>query len=360
MHKEVISDKQGISIISLFIIGSSIVLTTAGDAKKDLWIAIILSLIASIPIVLIHARLLIIFPKKDLYDVLELVFGKFIGKVISVIFIWFSFFLSGLVLRVFGDFIYVSALSETPQIVIMVLIAILCIWAVKEGIETIGRWGEFFFPGTIAFILIFNLLLIPKMDINNLRPTLYEGIKPIIDGAFHAFMFPFTQTIVFTTFLSSLKKKSVYKVYIVGLLIGGVVLYISSITDVLVLGSKTVGKMYFPTYETAMLLRIKDIAASFEVLITSVFIVGGFIKVCMCLLSTCNGAAKLLGFNDYRFMVTPIGFLIINLSYVIHDSVMEKAEFASDIYPYYAFPFQVVLPIIIWIFAEIKKKKLVS
>ena len=356
MNKEIISDKQGISIISLFIIGSSIVLTVAGKAKKDVWIAIILSILTALPIVLVHARLLVIFPGRDLYDVLELVFGKLMGRGISLLFIGFSFFLGGLVLRVFGDFISTVSFLDTPKIVPMLVIAVLCIWAVKEGIETMGRWAEFFLIGTIVLILTVSLLLINKMNINNLRPILYEGIKPVVDGAFHAFIFPFTQTIVFTTVFSSLKDKSAYKVYIVGLLIGGGALYISSITDILVLGYNTIESVYFPTYVTASRLSIGNVVERLEVVIAATLLIGGFIKVCMCLLSTCNGIAKIFGFNDYRFIVTPIGLLIINLSYFVHDNIMEKAKFASDIYPSYAFPFQVILPIIILIVAEMKKK----
>ena len=139
MNKEILSDKQGISVISLFITGSSIVLTIAGESKQDLWIAIILSIIATIPLLLVYYKILVHFPKKDLYDILEVVFGKAIGKGISILFIWFSFFLGGLVLRVFGDFISVTSLRNTPKIISMLLIGILCIWAVKEGIEIIGR-----------------------------------------------------------------------------------------------------------------------------------------------------------------------------------------------------------------------------
>ncbi|QZY56021.1 GerAB/ArcD/ProY family transporter [Crassaminicella profunda] len=358
MNKEVLSDQQGISIISLFIIGSSIVLTTAGAAKKDLWIAIILSIMTALPIVFVHSRLLVLFPEKDLYDILELIFGKFIGKGFSLLFVWFSFFLGGLVLRVFGDFIFIVSLPETPKIISMFMIGILCIWGAKEGIETLGRWGEFFLIGTILLILLVSLLLIHKMNINNLRPMLSEGIQPLIKGTFHAFIFPFTQTIVFTTFFSSSHIKSVYKVYILGIFIGGIILYVSSTTDILVLGSTTAGSMYFPTYTTARLLKIANLSSGFEIIITTSFLVGGFIKVCMCLLSTCNGVAKIFSCTNYKFIVTPIGLLIINLSYFIHDNVMDKAEFALDVYPSYALPFQVILPIIILISAEIKKKHL--
>lgn len=360
MNKEVISDKQGISIISLFIMGSSLILITGGQSKKDVWIAIILAILTALPIVLVHARFLVLFPGRDLYDILEIVFGKYIGKGIIVLFVSYTFFLAGLVLRVFGDFISVVSLQQTPKIIAMCMIGFLCIWAAKEGIETIGRCAKFFNIVIISFILIGTLLLTKHMNINNLNPILAEGIKPVIKGTFQALIFPFTQTIVFTTFLSSLKSKSVYKTYLFGLLIGGLILYLISVCDILILGVHNAESMYFPSYAGIRSLKIRGISAGFEILFTSSFIIAGFIKVCMCLLSTCNGISKIFGFYDYRFIVTPIGLLVINLSYFIHDSVMEKAEFASDIYPGYAFPFQVILPILILIVAEIKKKRLAN
>jgi len=358
MHKENLSDKQGISLIVLFIMGSSLILTTAGTAGKDLWIAIILSILIAIPIVLVQARLLVLFPEKDLFDILELIFGKYIGKGISLLFIWFSFFLAILILRAFGDFIWVISLQNTPKIIIMFSLGILCIWGVKEGIKTLGKWAELFVIGAIISVLIITLMLITQMNINNLRPVLYDGVKPVLKGTFHALIFPFTQTIIFTTIFSSSKNKSITKVYILGLLIGGTVLFISSTTDILVLGSDATGRMYFPSHATAILVEIGSISADFEILITSAFLVGGFIKVSMCLLSTCNGITKIFGFNDYRFLVIPIGLLIISFSHYVHHNIMDKVDFALYIYPPYAFPFQVILPIIIWIFAERKKKQL--
>ncbi|MCM1989200.1 GerAB/ArcD/ProY family transporter [Oceanirhabdus seepicola] len=358
MQKETLTDKQGISLIVLFIMGSSLILTTAGAAGKDLWIAIILSILIAIPIVLVQARLLVLFPEKDLYDILELVFGKYIGKGISLLFTWFSFFLGILVLRVFGDFISVTSLLNTPKVIIMFFLCMMCIWGVKTGIETLGKWAEIFVIGAVASILLITLLLFTKMNINNLRPVLYDGASPIIKGTFHALIFPFTQTIIFTTFFSSLKNKSINKVFILGLLIGGAVLFISSITDILVLGSNASERMYFPSHATVILVEIGTIAANFEILITSAFLVGGFIKVSMCLLGACNGVAKIFGFDDYKFLVVPIGLLIISFSHYVHHNIMDKVDFALYIYPPYAFPFQVLLPIIIWIFAERKKKQL--
>ncbi len=361
MNKEILSDRQGIAVISLFIMGSSLVLTTGGASKKDVWLAIILSFCLSLPIVFLHARLQSIFPQKDLYDVLELVFGTYIGKGISFIFILFSFILAALILRAFGDFIFTVALVETPIIIHSCVAGILCIWAVKEGIEIIGRIGEFFLIPIIFLVLFLCLTLFSKMDINHLRPFLEGGTKPLVTGIFQSFIFPFTQTILFTTF-SSFKRKSIYKVYTCGLLIGFMVIYIVSLTNILVLGNTLSTSAYFPTYLTSSLIKIKvkSVFSGFEIIITAALFIGGFIKVSICLLSTCNGFAKLFRLSDYKPLVTPIGLLLINLTYFIHDSVMEKSEFALDVYPTYALPFQVILPIFILVFAEARKKQILN
>lgn len=360
MNKEVISDKQGMAIVSMFIMGSSLILSMAGKAKQDLWIASILAILASFPIVFIQARLLVLFPGKDLYDILEYIFGKILGRGISLLYVWFSFILGGLVLRAFGEFIS-AVLPETPGIVPMIFIGSLCIWIIKDGLETLGRFGELFSKIMIFLLLLIMLSLIPKMDMNNFYPILFNGIKPVLKGTFQALMFPFTQIILFTTIFSSLKRKqSIYKVYFGGLLLGAIPLYIISVTNIAVLGSDIAFSSYFASYTTARLITIGNIVERVEIVIAVIFIIGGFIKVSICLLSACNGIAKVFGLKDYRFIVTSIGLLIINLSHFVHNSAMEKSRFASDIYPVYAFPFQVILPIIIWITAEIRKKKFVD
>lgn len=49
MNKEVISDKQGINLVILFIMGSTLVIGTGAEAGKDSWLAIIIAIIFSFP-----------------------------------------------------------------------------------------------------------------------------------------------------------------------------------------------------------------------------------------------------------------------------------------------------------------------
>ena len=49
-----------------------------------------------------------------------------------------------------------------------------------------------------------------------------------------------------------------------------------------------------------------------------------------------------------------MGLLMANFAYLVYDSIMEMFEWAQEIWPYYAFPFQVIFPLIILIAIEIK------
>lgn len=355
MNKEIISDKQGIMLLILFVTGSTVVLPTAVEAGRDLWLAILLALLAAGAASGIYARILFLFPTKDLFDILEDIFGKILGKFFVLIYSWFALHLCVLVLRNFGDFILIVGLEGTPMAVSVIAIGGLCIWGVKEGIEVLGRWAEFFLPITALFILLATLLLIPEMEVNHFRPFLYEGMVPVLKGAYSAFTFPFGETVLFLMAFDVLKRRSsAYKVYFIGLLLGGLAILITSITEVAVLGIQTYQHVYFPSHMAVARLNIGEFLQRLEIIVAISFLVGGFIKVSICLLAACKGITKLFGFKDYRFIVVPVGAWAINMTLFIYDSVMETIAWASDVWPYYAFPFQVAFPIMIWACAEIK------
>ncbi|SHJ49448.1 GerAB/ArcD/ProY family transporter [Paramaledivibacter caminithermalis] len=361
MKKEVVSDKQGIALIVLFIVGSSSIFAQGIEAKKDLWLAFILGVIMVLPMLGIFARLHYIFPGKDLFYIIEACFGKLIGKIMIMLYIWFVYFMASDILVNYGQFINIVSFEKTPQIVVIGFLGILCIWAIKEGIENLGRISVVFMFIVIFTILILILFLIPKMEINNLRPVFSQGFKPILDGAFSVFTFPLIQIVVFTMAFSNFKKKkSSYRIYIIGLLIGASYLALLSITNILVLGVNTTITTVYPSHATLSKINIANTLQRIEVVVITIFILGGFIKISILLLCACKGVSKLFKFRDYRFIIIPISLLTINLSYFQYESVMYYFEFNRDIWPYYNFPFQVIFPIAIWIVAEIKKRKLRS
>lgn len=359
MRKELISDKEAIAIIVLFLSGSTSIFVSGLEAKKDLWIAIIVAVFMVLPMITIFARLHQLYPNRDLFDIIEICFGKYFGKLIMIVFTWYTFYWAADVLNNYGFFIDRVSLNKTPKILIILFLGGLCTSGIKQGIEVLGRWAELFLLIAVIFILSTTFLMGSKMNINNIRPILEEGIRPVLKGAYNVFTQPFIQTVAFTMAFSGLKrKKSSYTVYYTGLLIGSILTLIISLTSILVIGAEEAIASYYPSYITITRMDIGGLLQRLEVIIAIVFILGGFIKISILLLCTCKGISKIFGYNNYRFLLIPISLLTINLSYFQYDSVMHYFRFNTDIWPVYFFPFHIILPVIIWVIAETKKKRL--
>lgn len=363
MISERITDKQGISLITLYIIGSSLVLATGADAGKDAWLSIIISILISFPILMIYAKILYNFNDKNLFEINTIVFGKIIGKLINILYIWFSIHLGALVLRNFGEFIITNSLVETPIIITIISFSILCIWIVKDGIEVMGRYGEI----TIIFLLIFIsfaiFLMIPIEDIENLRPILGKGFKPIVKASFSVFTFPFGETVVFMLIFTNLaNRKSPFKIYSISLFIGGFIIFITTLNEILVLGESKFTSLFFPSYTAVGRVNIGDFIQRVEIIVGISFIGGGLIKISACLLAASKGFSNIFNIEDYRFIVTPIMALMVILSYIVYDSVNEMFSWAIKVWNYYSLPFEIILPIIILIASEIyiRKKKAIK
>ncbi|SHH80319.1 GerAB/ArcD/ProY family transporter [Clostridium grantii] len=357
MNEKLVTDKQGVCLIVLFIIGSSSIVVPGLDAKKDVWLAIIISILISMPLVIISSRLHVIFPEKDLFDIIETCFGKFIGKLIVFLYTFFVFHSAAEVLRNFSQFVIVSNLSKTPLIVPMICISILIAFMVNKGINVMGRWSETFIVIPVGLILVRSLFLIPDMNINNLLPVLYNGMGPVLKGAFTSWSFPFGQTILFTMFFSKFKsKKSPYKIYTLGLLLGGILILITSLTNILVLGVSTVSISYFPSFATSERINVLTVDQRLEIVSALIFIIGQYIKISILVLCSCKGVSKIANCSDYRFIVTPTSILMVNICYYLHTSVMAFYEWVAQVFPYYALPFQMFFPIIIWVTAEVRNK----
>ena len=358
MKKEVISERQGIVLIILYIIGSSVLIGIGVQAKQDAWVAVILAIIAAILIFLMFARILALYPGKDLFDILIVVFGKYLGKLLSIPFIWFTFHLGTLVIRNFSEFTNITVFPDTPVVLMLSFFSILSIWGVKAGIEVLGRWSELFVIIVIALILLITVLGITQMDIERIKPILSNGFSPVFKGAFGAFTFPFGEVVVFTMVFSNITKNSNYnKIFLIGLAIGGLMLVISVLRNLLILGANEVESVYFPSNISAGVVHIGELLQRLELIVTINFIVGVFVKATICLLAVCKGITKIFNFDDYRFIVTPVTFLMFSFSFFIYGSTMEMADWAFKTWPYYSIIFELILPFFIFIVIEIKNRK---
>lgn len=355
MNKDKISQNQGIVMIVIFIMGSSTLMVSGLVAKQDVWISIILAILISLVIGSIYSKLLSYLPGKDIFFTLEFFLGKFLGKTVIFLITWFAFDLAAIVLRNFGQFIYTVGLPDTPMIIPMICLMILCAFAVNSGIETIAKWSMLFIIVLILFQLFTGLLLSKYFDLSNLKPILYNGIKPILMGSLGVISFPLAETVVFLfAFPPFPKEESPCKVFSLGFLIGGLIIFFSSLMDILVLGSDGALRTYYPTYTAASIIAIGGLFERIEVISATIFIVSIFLKVCVLFLAACKGITKLFGFKDYKFSIFPLSLLVLGWSYISFSNIAEYHAWINKVFIYYGPFFEVIVPLICFIIIEMK------
>ena len=358
MKNEVISERQATIIIILFIIGSTFLAGSGGQAKQDAWLAIIVAISWSVILLLMFSKILSLYPGKDLFDILQILMGKSIGKIISILMIWFAFHDGALIIRNLSEFSSTLVFDDTPVAVPMIFFSIIIIWCIKEGIEVFGRWCEFFIFVVILIFATITLLAIPQMDISRFKPILSNGISPVLRGAFSSFSYPFGETVIFTMVFSNISKtKSYKKTFILGLLIGGGLVFLATLRNILILGGETISRVYYPATMGISLIRVGELLTRLEMFVTIDFLVCVFVKVCICIFAVCNGISKVFGFDDYKFIATPVTLLMLSFSFFVYNSIMEMSFWTANVWPYYSLTFEVIIPLIVFIVAEIKNRK---
>jgi spore germination protein KB len=354
MNKEIISGKQAISILILFLLGSSLVIGISSQAKQDAWISILLALFMFIPVVFAYIRISSLFPGKNLYDIVTEIFGNIIGKIIIFIYVLYAIHLGALVMRNFSEFIDIIALPETPQIVIQIFLLVFCVWMVKSRIEALGRWSKMILPVVAAVIIVVFFISLKDMNFKNLKPVGGSGFGNIVTGAFSAFSFPLSESVLLLTLFGSVKTTDKpEKIYIIGTIAASLLLIAPVIQNIRILGIPSLSMFYFPSYTAVTIISVGDFFTKFEVLSGMNFLLAGFVKISVCLFAASIGMAKIFNVKSYKTMAYPAGLLMITLATIVYKNTVEMFAWVS-IYPYYALPFQVILPLIILAGAEIK------
>ncbi|HEX3037860.1 MAG TPA: endospore germination permease [Oscillospiraceae bacterium] len=356
MDKQAFTSRQAICVLTVFILGSSVVLGGFSDTEQDSWLCIVLSQVFVIPILFVYARIIKLYPEKNIYEIAEILFGKSIGKIIDVLFIWYSIHLAALVLRNFSEFIEIVAMPETPQLPIMLIIVLVAAYLTKSGAKVLGKWAVISLTVIFSFFIITVALLFPQMNFANFFPVINHSTKAIFSGAYNMFAYPFAETVLFLTIADFLKKEdSPFKIYLIGEIIGALILFLVVLRNIASIGPKLMKAEYFPSYISARIISVSDFLTRIEGSISTNFVFAGVTKITLCLFAASKGLANLFQIQDYKKMILPVSLISVALSCILYSSTMEMINFLK-VYVIYVIPFQIFIPIIIWLGCEIKTR----
>lgn len=355
-----ISEKQFIVLLSLYIIGSAILVIPSiivSIAKQDAWITSILTIVIALGIMPLYIALGKRYPTMLFTEFTEQILGKWIGKVFSIIFLTFPVIAGSLTLYNIGDFIITQVMPETPIVPIYVFVLSVSLFGVRLGLEVLARSGEILFPWVIALFSLLVLFLTKQINFDHFQPFFTMGLRPIFISTVHFLTFPFLDTVVFLMIFPYVKwtSKKRTPVYI-GTLIGGVFLIIIIFLCVLVLGVDQTSTRLSPTYLLAKEINVTNFITRIEVIVAIIWFISIFFKLSILLFVLNLGVAQLFNLTTYRFLTLPLGLLFLASSNIFVPNGPFLGSYTLTTSPFYTGTIGFALPFLLFVIDGIKKK----
>ncbi|WP_283610254.1 GerAB/ArcD/ProY family transporter [Faecalispora anaeroviscerum] len=359
MNKEIITNHQLFSLTACATCGSSIIVVASPVTElcqRDGWIASLLSSVFGVVFLLLYYYLGKLFPNKNLIQIINTVFGKWLGGIISIYFIIFCIHSGIQITDYIGQFITTEYLILSPVYAVNLLIIVILAIGLLYGLETTARSSEMLLRLAIIILSFLIITNITNIQINYVLPVLENGFYPILKGS----LFITSYRIWPLIFLNMIypihtdHSSSALKSMLKGYFLGSLIMFLIMLMSILVLGTHVTSISTYSTYFLA-----KQISFGFlsrvEGLIVCAWLVTLFFKGFCYFYAGIQGISSLLHLRDYRKIVLPILFLVLIYSNIVYPSSAYLAYWDKYVWISYSFTAGVILPVAIVLVHFIKK-----
>lgn len=362
LQKDKISIGSFQILVILFSIGSSILIAPsilAEKAKQDGWLAYLLTIMIGMFFIFLYNRLASQFPTMSFVEYSELVLGKWLGKIVSLLFLSYFFYLAATLIREIGDFFTTNVMVETPIAVIMIMFLLTSLIGVKMGLEVIGRTATIFFPWTIGLIFMLCVLLIPEYLLENILPFFEGGIKPIMQGSYHTLGVPFLELAIFLMiFPNVIEKEKLNRAFYFSTFIGGAILLILVALSLLALGPFIASQQEYPYYILGKKISIGGFLERMEIIVAIIWFFTIYFKLTICFYGLAKGIAQLVEIRSYSLLLFPLAFLILSFSTIIYPNTVYFHQIVNITWVPFSLTICFLLPLVVWIVGKIRNPQI--
>jgi spore germination protein KB len=347
--------------IIIFTLGGVILLTPSllvADAKQDGWISGLLGLGIGLMLVWLYCELGSLYPQKTLVECIGEILYTWLAKIVSFLFLSYFFILAALTMRNLGDFMTTQVMPNTPIQAILIIFVSMVIMGTRLGIETLIRTTETFFPWVILLLVLLFIMLSPQIQLEKMQPVFEQGMKPILLSTFPFLGLPFLQLeAIIMIFPHINQPNKIKKAFLVGVLIGGIILVLITLYSILIIGQGLTGMSIYPSYVLAKKIDISHFVQRIEALVAFIWIITVFVKVTFLFYATAIGSAQILKLKDFRFLTYPLGILLVLLSIVVSPNIAHNKTLFAKIWTPYSFTFGLFFPLLLLGVAKLKGRR---
>jgi spore germination protein KB len=343
-----------------FLLGSAIVVGWNFNTKQDVWITILLSLGIGVGIFYLYILLHSLGKWSNFIDILELGFGKWLSRIVGMMYCLYFLYIAGRVLKDFSFFIGSVLFNNVSFWIISFTFLFVVSYCCYLGIEAIARSSLILcaVTGVIIFALIVLGYISPYFEISRLTPVFRTSWKQVMSSVFPTGLtFPYGELIVFTMLFPYVNNKKVLRKYgWISICITGVLLLLAGEMILGLLGSDTVTSYVFPFVKALELTSLLEILPHIEVLAVIINLIGGFVKITVFMYSGLMILENSFPKTKRNRLLMISAALTFLSTLILSKNIIQHLFIGLKIVPLYMhIPFQLLIPVILILTLVIKK-----
>nr|WP_276316134.1 endospore germination permease [Paenibacillus lignilyticus] len=317
-------------------------------ARQDAWISLVVAGVIGLFVTLICLRVSQRHSSHTLVEFAQKLFGKWIGKLIAVLYILMWFSVSSDILRIFSLFIKQFLFHNTPIWVIASLMVAAMVYINYAGsIEAIARFSEMAGP-----LLLVGIIITFGLNLTNLHPSLIlpiyadTGIQSILMGSFvnASFLGESMMIMMLTPFIANSQK--MVKPTLLAIFVPSVIAVMTAIMVIMTFGANIGSTLIFPYFSMVRFINYLEFVQNMDVWIMFIWIFSVFVKLAIYLFINSYGTAQLLGIKNWRNVILFAAILIFTIS-LVPANIVGMLDYAKYVWILYVFPIFIVgLPLL--------------
>lgn len=324
--------------------------------RQDSWVIVLFALIICCPVVWIYARLIESFPSKNLFGILQTVYGKYLGNFFCGLYVLFFFILTSLNLSDLSEFVKATIMPQTPLVVLSITFLMTSAWAVYVGgLRQMVKYGFLMTMICLLIVIATIILTMNLMDFENFLPTMDLQPKKYVQATNIVVTIPFAEVIIFlmTTNHVQTGKRGFFPVFFGGVVIGCITILLVIMRDIAVLGN-TISLFSMPSFETLRMVSVSQTLSRMEIVFAFILIALLFFKVTWLYYVTVISAKQILRFQDHRRLILLIGALAVTSGFILYPNSLAHNESGQKIVPLVWPIFEIILPLVTLIIAKFR------
>ncbi|MGI6558721.1 MAG: GerAB/ArcD/ProY family transporter [Limnochordia bacterium] len=299
------------------------------DDPQNIWLVGLLGMMVAIPLVLLIVALGLAFPDKTIVQYSQVLLGKFPGKIVGLLLVWYWFHIAVTSAAALGESLTSAIMVETPDVVLIGIIAYLGASAARNGVEVMARVAENALGIIVFFVLVTTILPFDVMKSSHLLPVLAGGWGSLVPSMMSAvsFFMEFTVVGMLIPYVSKPKQTVRYSVY--AILTAGILLVFLGLTAVMVFGP-SVKSLSMPVFSLARMISIGRFFERIEFIPMGAWIMCTSIKLSLFVWASSLGLAQVLGLSQGQVLIYPMGALVVAASIVFYEDFLVLIHFLTS------------------------------